>query len=37
MQFSDLAKIYGFGIAVYDNAQVRHAYVQEPMHLTFQK
>jgi hypothetical protein len=37
VQFSDLGRTYGFGLAVYDNAQVRHAYVQEPMHLTFQK
>jgi len=37
VQFADLGRTYGFGIAVYDNAQVRHAYVQEPMHLTFQK
>jgi hypothetical protein len=37
VQFSDLARTYGFGIAVYDNAQVRHAYVPEPMHLVFQK
>jgi hypothetical protein len=37
VQFADLAKRYGFGLAVYDNAQVRHAYVQEPLHLMFQK
>jgi hypothetical protein len=37
VQFSDLGKLYGFGIALYDNAQVRHAYVEPPMHLMFQK
>lgn len=37
VQFDDLAKIYGFSVAFFDNAQVRHAYVQEPLHLTFQK
>ena len=37
IQFADLSRRYGFGLALYDNAQVRHAYVQEPLHLVFQK
>jgi hypothetical protein len=37
VQFNDLAKVYGFSVAMFDNAQVRHAYVQEPLHLTFEK
>lgn len=37
VQFNDLTKIYGFSTAFFDNAQVRHAYVQEPLHLTFAK
>lgn len=37
VQFNDLAKVYGFGVAMFDNAQVRHAYVSEPFHLLFQK
>lgn len=37
IQFDDLSKIYGFGIALFDNAQVRHAYTQPPLHLVFQK
>lgn len=35
VNFDDLKKSYGFGIAVFDNAQVRHAYVREPMLLQF--
>jgi hypothetical protein len=35
VQFDDLKKSYGFGLAVFDNAQVRHAYVQEPLMLQF--
>lgn len=37
VNFSDLSKTYGFGIAFFDNAQVRHAFVQEPLILGFQK
>ncbi|MBC7951680.1 MAG: ethylbenzene dehydrogenase [Rhodospirillaceae bacterium] len=37
VQFDDMAKSYGFSTAFFDNAQVRHAYVQEPLLLQFQK
>lgn len=37
VQFDDLSKVYGFGISLFDNAQVRHAYTQPPLHLTFKK
>lgn len=37
VQFNDLAKVYGFGVAMFDNAQVRHAQVREPLHLVFDK
>lgn len=37
VQFDDLSKSYGFGIAFFDNAQVRHAYVQAPLILSFDK
>lgn len=37
VQFSDLGKPYGFGLGFFDNSQVRHAFVQEPLHLVFQK
>ncbi len=37
VQFDDLAKVYGFGVAFFDNAQVRHAQVREPLHLIFDK
>ena len=37
VQFEDLGKLYGFGIGLFDNAQVRHAYVPEPFNLTFKK
>ncbi|MBC7905296.1 MAG: hypothetical protein H7Y60_00940 [Rhodospirillaceae bacterium] len=37
VQFDDLTKSYGFSTAFFDNAQVRHAYVQEPLLLQFQK
>ena len=37
VNFSDLGKNYGFGMALFDNAQVRHAYVQEPLILQFKK
>jgi hypothetical protein len=37
VQFKDLADTYGFGISFFDNAQVRHAQVREPLHLVFDK
>lgn len=37
VNFDDLNKTYGFGISFFDNAQVRHAYVQEPLVLSFKK
>lgn len=37
VQFNDLTKIYGFGVAMFDSAQVRHAQVREPLHLIFDK
>lgn len=37
VQFTDLGKVYGFGVAMFDNAQVRHAQVREPLHLIFDK
>ncbi|WP_170149562.1 ethylbenzene dehydrogenase-related protein [Rhodoplanes roseus] len=37
VQFDDLSKSYGFGIAFFDNAQVRHAYGQAPLILSFDK
>jgi len=35
VQFEDLAKRYAFGVAVFDNAQVRHAYHGGVLSLTF--
>lgn len=35
VNFDDLKKTYGFGIAFFDNAQVRHAYAEEPLVLQF--
>lgn len=35
VQFSDLARRYGFGFAAFDNAQVRHATSDDPMYLVF--
>jgi hypothetical protein len=37
VQFDDLGAAYPFGVSVFDNAQVRHAYVQKPIDLVFQK
>lgn len=37
VNFSDLNKGYAFGLGFFDNAQVRHAYTQEPLILNFQK
>lgn len=35
VQFSDLQKSYAFGVAVFDNAQVRHAFATEVYFLKF--
>jgi hypothetical protein len=35
VQFKDLKKEYAFGVAVFDNAQVRHAYNTGVLRLTF--
>ncbi|MBI4303347.1 MAG: ethylbenzene dehydrogenase [Chloroflexi bacterium] len=37
VQFTDLNKTYYFGVAVFDNAQVRHAYSGGPNKLVFVK
>jgi hypothetical protein len=37
IDLSDPSKTYAFGIGLFDNAQVRHAYVQAPLILQFQK
>ena len=37
VQFDDLSKQYAFGVAVFDNAQVRHAFATQPNKLVFQK
>ncbi len=36
VQFSDLKKEYAFGVAVFDNAQVRHAYSPGALKLKFE-
>jgi hypothetical protein len=36
VQFDDLKKPYAFGVAVFDNAQVRHAYSPGVLKLTFE-
>ncbi|MBI3076775.1 MAG: ethylbenzene dehydrogenase [Deltaproteobacteria bacterium] len=36
VQFSDLKKPYAFGVAVFDNAQVRHAYSPGVLKLVFE-
>lgn len=36
IQFNDLKKEYAFGVAVFDNAQVRHAYTPGVLKLKFQ-
>lgn len=36
VQFTDLKKQYAFGVAVFDNAQVRHAYVPGVLKLAFE-
>ena len=35
INFRELDKAYGFGVAFFDNAQVRHAFIQEPLLLKF--
>lgn len=37
VQFKDMNAVYGFGVAFFDNAQVRHAQVREPLLLSFKK
>jgi len=37
VQFADLGARYGFGVAAFDNAQVRHATSDDPMYLVFAK
>lgn len=37
VQFDDLDKVYPFGIAVFDNAQVRHAFAALPSRLVFRR
>jgi hypothetical protein len=37
VQFSDLTARYGFGVAAFDNAQVRHATSDDPAYLVFAK
>jgi len=36
VQFSDLKKEYAFGVAVFDNAQVRHAYSRGVLKIKFE-
>jgi hypothetical protein len=36
VQFSDLRKDYAFGVAVFDNAQVRHAYMPGVLRMKFE-
>jgi hypothetical protein len=36
VQFTDLKKAYAFGVAVFDNAQVRHAYTPGVLRLIFE-
>jgi hypothetical protein len=36
VQFSDLKKGCAFGVSVFDNAQVRHAYVPAVLTLRFE-
>lgn len=37
VQFDDLSKDYLFGVSVFDNAQVRHAFIKRPIALQFQQ
>ena len=36
VQFSDVKKQYAFGVAVFDNAQVRHAYSPGVLKMVFE-
>jgi hypothetical protein len=36
VQFTDLKKEYAFGVTVFDNAQVRHAYTSGVLGLKFE-
>jgi hypothetical protein len=36
VQFNDLKREYAFGVAVFDNAQVRHAYSPGVLRLKFE-
>jgi hypothetical protein len=36
IQFSDMRKEYAFGVAVFDNAQVPHAYTPGALKLKFE-
>ncbi len=36
VQFNDLKKEYAFGVAVFDNAQVRHAYSPGVLKMKFE-
>ena len=36
VQFNNLSRPYYFGVAIFDNAQVRHAYQMGATRLTFQ-
>jgi hypothetical protein len=36
VQFKDLQKEYAFGVAVFDNAQVRHAYNTGVLKMKFE-
>jgi len=37
VQFANLGERYGFGLAAFDNAQVRHATSDDPLYLVFAK
>jgi ethylbenzene dehydrogenase len=37
VQFDDLGKEYWFGVATFDNAQVRHSYQEKAIKMVFQK
>jgi len=36
VQFTDMKQEYAFGVAVFDNAQVRHAYTPGVLRLKFE-
>ncbi|MFC1496891.1 ethylbenzene dehydrogenase-related protein [Verrucomicrobiota bacterium] len=37
VQFDDLAKVYFFGVAVFDNSQINHLYHEKPLRMVFKK